>query len=118
LSHRFKTLYGAAARFFLAYRGVEAECHLDVLANGEGCQQVVSLENEPDVAAHIGQYLGAGIVQFLVQRQQTPLLNRAQSSCEREERGLAGTGRPGVNDNLPGHDVGADIEQDLLSQRP
>src|SRR5262249_22976265 len=92
--------------------------HLHVLAGAERGQQVVGLEDEPDVAPHALEQAFAPAPQLAPQDAQAAVLGGAQPGHEGEERGLPRARGPGHDHDLPRPDLGGDVEEDLPAQGP
>jgi hypothetical protein len=78
----------------------------------------VSLEDVADPTADPRQPRAGSAGELLSQDPETPFLSGAQASDESQEGRLARTGGARQQDDLPGPDVGVDVEEDLLAQSP
>jgi hypothetical protein len=97
--------------------GADLHRHLDVLVGRQRVEQVVRLEDEPDVAPYRGQLAPAEMRQVAAQHLDLAALDRAQGADQRQEGGLAGAGGAAEDDALTRHNCHRDIEQDLVLRR-
>ena len=116
--HLLEQLDAALPRLAPTDGGVDVEGHLDVLARGERVEQVVGLEDESDVAAHLHHRLRAGAAQLLVQNAEAAVLHRAQGADQSQEGRFSRTGGPRADDDLAREYLRRDVEQDLLPELP
>ena len=103
----------AAAHFRRRKLAGQLQRHLDVLVGRQRLEQIVHLEDEPDLAPHADQFARAEMRQVAAEHLEPALLQRAQRADQRQQRGLSGPGRAGHHDQLSGQDVEADVEQHL-----
>ena len=95
----------------------DPQAKLDVLRRRQRAQQVVLLEDEANALADGLERAAARAVELLAEDADAARLRRAQCAHQRQQRGLAGAGGSGDDDDLAGRDAGADIEQYLALQR-
>src|SRR5271170_8509637 len=95
----------------------ELHRHLDVFEGGQRVEQIVHLENEPDLAAYSDEIVGAEMRQIAAEQRNPPLLHRTQGADQGQQGGLPGAGRAGHHHELAWRDLDPVVEQDLVARR-
>ena len=98
----FDDALAALARFHAAVR----ERQLDVLEDGEVADEVEALEDEADVLVpHDGALVGVEAVGVAAAQPVAPRGRGVEEPQDREQRGLAGAGRPDEREHLALADI-------------
>jgi hypothetical protein len=98
------------------HAGADLDAHDDILERGEAFVQIVRLEDETQVAAQLRHLLRAGTVQLVAHQPHGAFLHGAKAACQRQNRGLAGAGRPHQDGEAAAAQRDVDVEQRLLAR--
>ena len=96
----------------------QLERHFHVLPGGQRLEEVMGLEDEPQLAAQLDQLVRRGPAQLPPQDRQAPLLHGPQRSDKGQQRGLSRAGGTGHDDDLAAGNFEAVVEEDLFFQFP
>ena len=78
----------------------ELYSHLDVLVGRQRVEQIVGLENETEISAHVHELLARQAGEIAIEDPDGALLHRAQGTDQADESRLAGTRRSGHDHEL------------------
>jgi len=105
----------AAPAHFGFQAGAELHRHFHVLKRGQRSEQIVKLEDEADIAAHLYEISLAQPRQPVSENRDLSFLNLADRTDEGEERGLARAGGAGHHHELARTYCQRVVEQDLVA---
>src|SRR5262249_35571590 len=94
----------------------ELHRHLDVFQGAERVEQIVHLENEPDVASHGDEIAALQARQVAAENFDPSGLHRAQRANQGQQGRLPGSGRTGHDDELTRFNLDAVVEQHLVAR--